>query len=456
MRLRGFIIRKIVITLAALTCIIAALALLYMSDASGSGDGMAAAGTYVDPAVPADAQRVGSQADVDRLLPGANAVLAADVDVLNLTASISLFGNGRSVGMVTLAAPGARVSGVTAGAIVVGADNCTVDHCTVKAQGMTAISVDGVDDARVLANTVLGLQVTDSNGIFVENADRAIVAGNRVSGAYMSIFVRDCASPLVSDNYVGHVAGFRQGIDLYGEAITGGAFRGNEVEFDPYHGTGAAQDHDAIGFRELDGVLIADNRAAGHYYTLKVYTSKNCVIENNTLTRAGSLRTGFYDSNLVVRGNKISGEPLVGLSIGIWINDGTVDSLYEGNEIWDCQYGVQESHYPEGYAYLEGNPSLPCSNITLKNNYIHDCSGAYLHIMDKGSVTEVGNNYGPTPAPSSTVAASPTAVPSGTATTGPSITPTPKPTATETTQSSGGLLDGIFDFLKSIYHRIFP
>jgi len=431
---------------------------MYMSDASGSGDGTAVAGTYVDATAPADAQRVSSQADIDRLPPNANAVLAADVDVLSLNAPISLFGAGHSVGMVTLAAPGARVSGVEAGAIVAKADNCTIDHCTVNAQGMTAIAADGVNGVRVLDNVIHGNLITDSNGIFVHNAADAIVAGNTVSGAYMCIFIYVCTNPLVSDNYVGHVDGFRQGIDIYGDTITGGVFRNNEVAFDPYHGSGATQDHDAIGFRHLDGVLIEDNRAAGHYYTLKIYSSKNCIIQNNTLTRAGSLRTGFYDSNLIVRDNKISGEPLVGLSIGIWINDGTVDSIYENNQIWDCEYGVQESHYPEGTSYLEGGPSLPCSNITLKDNYIYNCTGSYLHIMDKGSITETGDLYGPMSSPYSTAVPSSTVTSSPTATIEPSITPTPvpTPTATEKTQSSGGLLDAIIDFLKSVYHRIFP
>jgi hypothetical protein len=150
------------------------------------------------------------------------------------------------------------------------------------------------------------------------------------------------------------------------------------------------------------------------------------------------MRTGFYDSNLIVRNNKISGEPKVGLSIGIWINDGTKDSIYEGNEIWDCEYGFELWHYPPGHRYLSGGPSLPCSNITLKNNYIHDISGINIAAGDqddRDSYIEINNYYTPTPTP----------VPSSTilVTATPVATPGVQATATPAASSGNPIVDFI-------------
>jgi hypothetical protein len=436
-------IRKIFIIFAIFVCSLVLLAVMGQLSLGGS-DGISDSitDTLADRA-PSDAWPVASQADIDALPDRANAVLTTDLSGIVLSRPVSLFGDGHKAGSVTLAADGARVSGLVASSVVIKGNDCIVDHCTVKSNAMNAIRADRVNNLKVLYNRIYGNQVKDSYGVYASNCTDLIVEGNTASGAYISFDEYGCVRPQIINNYVSHVDGFRQGIDFYMDCSSDGVFRGNEVEFSPYNGPGHAEDHDAIGFNHVDGILIEDNIAGGHYYTLKIYNSHDCVIQNNTLLRAGSLRTGFYDYNLIVRNNRISGEPKVGRSIGIWINDGTRDSIYEGNEIWDCQYGFEESHYPPGYRYLEGGPSLPCSNITLKNNYIHDCSSANIVMEDKGSCVEIGNYYTPTP----------TSVPSSTplVTATPVATPGTQPTATP--QASNG--NPIIDFFTSIIRLIF-
>lgn len=74
----------------------------------------------------------------------------------------------------------------------------------------------------------------------------------------------------------------------------------------------------------------------------------------------------------------------------VWINDGVKNCVFENNEISYMKYGFKVTHYPPGTKYLYGYPSLPCSNIVLKNNYIHHCTVA-LCIADKGATIESGN-----------------------------------------------------------------
>lgn len=444
-------IRKIIIILAIIVCLEALLIAMGGLSLGGSDEtGLSITGKMIDQ-VPYDAQPVASQAAIDALPSGSNAVLTSDVSDLVLSRPVRLFGDRHQAGSITLAADDIRVSGLVASSLKVKGDGCVVDHCTITADGIDAIRAEGVSGLQVLDNRIYGYQVKNSNGLYADNCPDLRAERNQVSGAYIAFNLNHCARPQVIGNYVSHADGFRQGIDFYMDYCTNGVFRGNEVEFNPYHGSGHAEDHDAIGFNHADGLLIEDNTAGGHYYTLKIYNSKNCVIQNNTLYRAGSMRTGFYDSNLVVRNNRISGEPAAGVSIGIWINDGTKDSLYEGNEIWDCEYGVEESHYPAGYRYLDGGPSLPCSNITLKNNYIHDCSGAYIVMQDKGSLIQI-DNYNtpkptPTPTPGPVVTATPVVTPVVTSGATPGVQPSPTPLV-----SSG---NSIIDFITSIIRLIF-
>ncbi|OPY27301.1 MAG: hypothetical protein A4E28_02063 [Methanocella sp. PtaU1.Bin125] len=412
----------------------------------GQGDNAGSGGreTVLDERAPADAFKVRTQDEINSLPEGANAVLTENIDKLVITRPVSLFGDGKRVNSVTLAAPGARVCDVVAKSVVITADDCIVDHCIVYANSRYAIFADRVSDVRVLDNTVRGNEVKNDCGIYITNATRPVVEGNNVRGAYYCIYLDGCTDPVISYNYIGHVDGFRQGNDIYVTYTKGGVFRGNQVDYDPYHGPGSTEDHNAIGFDHVEGMLIEDNKAGGHYYTLKIYNSKDCVIQNNTLYTGGVvLRTGFYDSGLVVRDNRISGNPDVGRSIGIKVHDGTVDCLFEDNEIWDCEYGIEEFHYPAGNKYLEGGPSLPCNNITLATNYIHDCSRSPIVILDKGSCILKGNYYEPTPAPAVTKA--------------PGATPTPviKPMLqpSPAVQPSGG--NTIIDFFSWLYHRIF-
>ncbi|MGA9141517.1 MAG: right-handed parallel beta-helix repeat-containing protein [Methanocella sp.] len=403
--------------------------------------------TELTDLVPSDARPVASQGDINALPDGSNAVLTSDLSSITLSRPLALFGDGHSIGSVTLAADGVRISGLKAEVVVVRGDDCTIDHCTVDSDAMSAIRADGVNRLHVIDNQIYGYRVKDSYGLYATNCNGLIVQGNNASGAFYCFWIDHCDGPQVINNYVSHAPGYQQGLDFYMEYVSNGVFRGNEVEFNPYNGPGHTEDHDAIGFRYLDGVTIEDNIAGGHYYTLKIYNSKNCIIQNNTLYRAGSMRTGFYDSNLIVRNNKISGEPKVGLSIGIWINDGTKDSIYEGNEIRDCEYGFELSHYPPGHRYLNGGPSLPCSNITLKNNYIHDCSGTNIVAGDKddkGSYVEINDYYTPTPTP----------VPSSTpiATEAPVATPGVQATATPAASSGNPIVDFITSIIRLIFH----
>jgi parallel beta-helix repeat protein len=409
-----------------------------------SSNSISDAVTELTDHVPSDARPVASQADIDALPDRANAVLTSDMPSIVLSRPVALFGDGHSIGSVILAADGARISGLKAEVVVVRGDDCTIDHCTVDSDAMSAIRADRVDGLRIVDNRIYGYQVRDSFGVYATNCTGLLVLGNTASGAYICFEIYGCTGPQVIDNYVSHADGFRQGLDFYMESSSHGVFRGNEVEFNAYNGPGHAEDHDAIGFNHVEDILIEDNVAGGHYYTLKIYNSHDCIIQNNTLLRAGSMRTGFYDYNLIVRNNKISGEPRVGRSIGIWINDGTKDSIYEGNEIWDCEYGVEESHYPPGYRYLEGGPSLPCSNITLKNNYIYDCSSTDIVMEDKGSCIEIDNYHTPkpTPGPASTPVVTDTPV----------VTPGAQPSATPVESSGNPIVDFITSIIRLIFH----
>ncbi|HUL61547.1 MAG TPA: right-handed parallel beta-helix repeat-containing protein, partial [Methanocella sp.] len=345
----------------------------------------------IDPTVPSNAVHVASQADINGLASGANAVLTADVSSLTLSKAVSLFGNGHKVSSITLAASGVRVSGVAANAIAVSAGGTTVDHCTVTQTGSYGIRVTKTDSVRILSNTVNGPRSSTSFGIYATNTTNVVIDGNTVTAAYMGIDLYGASNPRVSYNYIGNVAGFRQGIDIYAESVSGGDFANNEIMYSPYDGTGAAQDWDGMGFRYLEGTTIENNKIGGHYYALKVYLSNNVLIQGNNLYQVGSLRTGFYDSNLVVRNNKVSGQ-LGTQSVGLYINDGIYNSRYENNEVWNCNYGVQVSHYPTGTRYLEGRPGTPCSYIYLTNNYFHDNKVA-LGIGDKGATIESGNTF---------------------------------------------------------------
>jgi parallel beta-helix repeat protein len=347
---------------------------------------------YIDPAVPSGARQVATQADINALPAGSSAVLTANVGALTLSKQISLFGNGRTAGAVTLAADGIRISGLTATSVVVKANNCIVDHNKVNSNVAYAIQASKVSGLKVLSNTIVGSRTTNSAGIYVANSTSVVIDGNKASGAYYSFYTYGVSRAQISYNYVSHYSGYRQGIDFHIRSTFNSVFNNNEVEFNPYTGPGQTADHDAIGFYNCDGLTISNNKAGGHYYTLKVYYSTNCVVENNNLYTGGIvLRTGFWSSNLMVRNNVISGEPKVGRSVGLYIHDGTKNCTYQGNTISYCQYGVQQFHYPTGTKYLEGRQAEACSKIYILNNKFSYCTGAALAIQDDSGCTVTGN-----------------------------------------------------------------
>ena len=137
---------------------------------------------------------------------------------------------------------------------------------------MTAIYADGVNDLKVLYNRIYGNQAKDSFGVYAANCTDLLVQGNSASGAYISFEEKSCTRPQIINNYVSHVDGFREGMDFHMEYASDGVFRGNEVEFDPYNGPGHAEDHDAIGFNHVEGMLIEDN-IAGDTITRSRYTT---------------------------------------------------------------------------------------------------------------------------------------------------------------------------------------
>ncbi|OPY27299.1 MAG: Periplasmic copper-binding protein (NosD) [Methanocella sp. PtaU1.Bin125] len=349
-----------------------------------------AAPIQIDPAVPANAVRVATQAQVDALAAGSNAVLTADLSGLTISKQINLFGAGHKVGSVTMTAAGARLSGAVAGTVTVKAANCVVDHCTIYGTGANAVRIDRVNGVKILSNTIHGSKTTNCAGIYATNMTGLVADGNTISGAYYCIYTYGCKDPQISHNMVKHEEGFRQGNDYFITYTDGGVFRYNEVEYDPYHGPGHMEDHNGMAFDHISGMTLENNKASGHYYCFKVYNSHDVLIQNNVMYKGGAcLRVGFYDQRITVKNNKMTGDAAIGYS-DVWINDGVKDSIFEGNEISYMNYGIKITHYPEGTKYLYGAPSTPCSNITLKNNYIHHCTVA-LGIYDKGSTIESGN-----------------------------------------------------------------
>src|SRR5512138_980149 len=128
-------IRKISIVFAVLICSVALLAVmgqLSLSGSDGSSGRVTGALTELADRAPSDAWPVASQADIDALPDGANAVLTSDVSKIVLSRPVSLYGDGHRAGAVTLAADGVRVSGLIASSVVVNGNGCTIDRCTVK------------------------------------------------------------------------------------------------------------------------------------------------------------------------------------------------------------------------------------------------------------------------------------------------------------------------------------
>lgn len=344
----------------------------------------------ISPTVPSNAVRVSSQAQINALPAGANAVLTADLSSLTISKQINLFAAGHRVGSVTMTAAGARLSGAVASAVYVKAPRCIVDHCTITATGSSAVRVDRVNDVQVLSNVIRGSRTSNCIGIYATNLTGIVIDGNTLSGAYYCIYTYGVTNPQISYNHVKHESGYRQGNDYFITYTYGGVFRNNKVDYDPYHGPGSSQDHNGMAFDRVFGMTMENNEANGHYYCFKVYNSKDCTIQNNVMYKGGAcLRVGFYCERITVRNNKITGDAAVGYS-DVWINDGVKNCVFENNEISYMKYGFKVTHYPPGTKYLYGYPSLPCSNIVLKNNYIHHCTVA-LCIADKGATIESGN-----------------------------------------------------------------
>ena len=185
---------------------------------------------YINPAVPSGATSVASQSALSALPAGANAVLTADLSSLKVDKAVNLFGNGHTVGTVSITAAGARVSGVKSSKITISANSVTVDHCTIKTVDTSpGISATSVSNPRILSNTVNsyyvlassyqseapGVSTTASKGIYVSGCSSPVVDGNTAWNAYTNIGVYSSTDIRVSYNHIPSPPG---GADTYNPA----------------------------------------------------------------------------------------------------------------------------------------------------------------------------------------------------------------------------------------------
>ena len=238
----------------------------YGVDQAGINGGPGA--IYINPAVPSGATSVASQSALSALPAGANAVLTADLSSLKVDKAVNLFGNGHTVGTVTVTAAGARVSGVKSSKITISANSVTVDHCTVKTVDTSAgISATSVSSPRILSNTVNsyyvlassyqsdapGVSTTASKGIYVDGCSSPVVDGNTAWNAYNNIAVYNSTDIRVSYNHIPSPPGGAdtynpvtgtgtgregRGIDIDIKYCTRGRVNNNQIDYFPYAGPG--------------------------------------------------------------------------------------------------------------------------------------------------------------------------------------------------------------------------
>jgi parallel beta-helix repeat protein len=327
----------------------------YGVDQAGINGGPGA--IYINPAVPSGATSVSSQSALSALPAGANAVLTADLTSLKVDKAINLYGNGHTVGTVSITAAGARVSGVKSSKITISANSVTVDHCTVKTVDTSpGISATSVSNPRILSNTVNsyyvlassyqseapGVSTTASKGIYVSGCSSPVVDGNTAWNAYTNIGVYSSTDIRVSYNRIPSPAGGAdtynpvtgtgtgregRGIDIEFKYCTRGRVNNNQIDYFPYAGPGDSPGTGYMHYNAHDGMAFGDttdadngcdymeidhNLLSGHYYPFKLYHSTYCTIEFNIVSKGGfGLKTGFLSEYNLFQYNRIIGSPAI-------------------------------------------------------------------------------------------------------------------------------------------------
>ncbi len=394
--------------------------------------------------MPSGATSVASQSALSALPAGANAVLTTDLSTLKVDKAINLFGNGHTVGTVTVTAAGARVSGVKSSKITISANSVTVDHCTVKAVDTGAgISASGVSNPRILSNTVNayyvldsahqsvapGVSTTASKGILVDSCSSPVVDGNTAWNAYNNIAVYHSTDIRVSFNHVPSPPGGAdtynpvtgtgtgregRGIDIDIKWDTRGRVNNNQIDYFPYAGPGDSYTYGYMHYNAHDGMAFGDttndntgctyleidhNKISGHYYPFKLYHSSYCTIEFNNVSMGGyGLKTGFLSQNNLFQYNRVIGIPALDGKIhtpGLYIDRGVINTWFRYNEVSGCDLGV------EVYSgYTDYSPVRKCDNITFEQCYMHNNLRNYFdgtNIKYLPSSSTWGSNPTPTP-----------------------------------------------------------
>jgi parallel beta-helix repeat protein len=399
---------------------------------------------YINPAVPSGATAVASQSALNALPAGANAVLTADLSSLTVSKAVNLFGNGHSVGTVSITAAGARVSGVKSSKITISANSVTVDHCTIKTVDTSpGISATNVAGPRILSNTVNsyyvlassyqseapGVSTTASKGIYVSGCSSPVVDGNTAWNAFTNIGVYSSTDIRVSYNRIPSPPGGAdtynpvtgtgtgregRGIDMEFKYCTRGRVNNNQIDYFPYAGPGDSPGTGYMHYNAHDGMAFGDttdadtgcdyleidhNFLSGHYYPFKLYHSTHCTIEFNIVSKGGfGLKTGFLSEYNLFQYNRVIGSPAINGRLytpGLYIDRGASNTWLRFNEVYGCDYGV------EIYSgYSDYSPVRKCNNITLERCYMHDNNRNYFdgtNIKYLPSSSTWGSNPTPTP-----------------------------------------------------------
>ena len=295
---------------------------------------------------------------------------------------------------LTVSAAGARVSGVKSSIITVSANSVTVDHCTVTGTSSSgSIIASGVTAPRILSNTVngyIGPSGLDSSGccydvtyaIKVTNCASPVVDGNTAYNSYYNIYMTGDTNIRLSYNDILDGSRKGRGIEIYVDNCNGGRINNNQIENYPYLGSGDTgsheNNHDGMGIGDNSGtqtatqnLIIDHNLINGHYYPLKVYGSTNDTLMYNQVHGGGfELRVDFWCNNVKAIGNQLEGDTVHGVSPGIYVGDGSTNCLFQNNEVWNNEYGIEIYSYAS--YHLGNNAPAPSTNIVFKDNYMHN------------------------------------------------------------------------------------
>ncbi|WP_424356732.1 right-handed parallel beta-helix repeat-containing protein [Methanocella sp. MCL-LM] len=239
--------------------------------------------------------------------------------------------------------PGQSVSSVNdvepGGLVIVRGDHST-ETITVKKpmilKGEDGALVKGIDIEA--PSIVTGFSVTDREcGIFAQGISGTpecpfIIEGNHCYRNGYGLRLYYCDNALIKNNYFES----NSEVELHVEHLNNCTFTGNDLGEAMYHPGEGKVDVDGAALRYLANCIFEKNYIGEHYYGTRWYSSKDCIIRDNTYRNSGSnIRLGKDQDN----GNfgrcermQVTGNDIRGGTDGIWAQ-ACLDSTFDNNII---------------------------------------------------------------------------------------------------------------------------